>query len=165
MASTSCQSPITTSPDPSKNTAPPTPRLIGVHGRVCFWPVSAMAANHGPFLGALSHASISGFCDLFRYRYPFSSLHRWLHRRRLVPFFSFCGAGCPGGCIQEQAQAHASQMYSEPGQRHLFWSVKFAPCHLRTCMPLLAGRPHNQQVIFVSEQPTKCGNPANLCTS
>lgn len=120
MASTSCQSPSSTSPTPSNHTEPPGPMLTGVHGRVCFWPEFAIAVNHIPALGDLNHTKIAGFCALFRDRYPLFSHHRWLHSRRFVPFFPGGGAGCPGGCTQEQTQAHASQMCSDPGHRHLF---------------------------------------------
>lgn len=66
MSSTARQSPsVTTS---SSNWMRPRfvpAGLIGAYGTTCFWPESAIAANHSPRFSRRSHARISGLFPLF----------------------------------------------------------------------------------------------------
>lgn len=66
IASQSVQSPsaMVCSSNRTRPRVPPD-RFIGVHGSVCFWPLSAIAQNHGPTFGRRSQASSHGLHALF----------------------------------------------------------------------------------------------------
>lgn len=44
-------------------------RFSGVHWRTCFWPLSAIAANHAPRFGPRRNARIAGFSPLLALMY------------------------------------------------------------------------------------------------
>jgi len=118
--------------------------LIGAYGTTCFWPESAIAANHEAECAWRRKSSTTGFSPFVAVtsRSPSTITEKLRQFGGLFPSF----AGRPGTTDNlDITQAQASQMIVECGARALFWPTKLGPRMVAVGAPRSAVAPQCQQ--------------------
>ena len=88
-----------------------------VHGRTCFCPLSAIAANHHPRRGAASHARISGFSPFVAVTSPSCSSKSTERLPQRIASLPSAGGRAGQGENRAQIATHASQTCREAHER------------------------------------------------
>ena len=137
----------------SNSTRPVEPgAFTGVHGRMCFCPVSAIAANQVSWCTRRRKSRIAGLPPL-------------LARTWLAPTTRCVHIRSVSGGRPAMTTTHASQTYRDEVQRAWAWPVKLLPIHRTRSAPRVLAPPHTQHANASRSTASTCdGAPARACT-